>query len=36
MAEQHMIDAVQAALEREGIDDKVEQVGQFEPRGNVG
>jgi len=36
MAEQQMIDAVQTGLQRNGIDDRIEQVGQFEPRGNVG
>jgi hypothetical protein len=36
MAEQQMIDAVQAALDHHGIDDKIMQVGQFEPRGTVG
>ena len=31
-----MVKAVQAALDSQGIDDKIEVVGQFEPRGTTG
>jgi hypothetical protein len=36
MGEKDMIEAVQAALEDRGIDDKIVEVGQFEPRGMTG
>jgi hypothetical protein len=36
MAEKQMIAAVQSALDDRGIDDKIVEVGQFEPRGMVG
>jgi hypothetical protein len=36
MAEQDMVKAVQAALDDKGIDDRIEVVGQFEPRGASG
>jgi hypothetical protein len=36
MAEKEMIAAVQAALDHIGIDDRIEEVGQFEPRGQSG
>ena len=31
-----MIAAVQAALDHKGIDDRIEEVGQFQPRGQSG
>jgi hypothetical protein len=36
MAEKDMIAAAQAALDHMGIDDRIEEVGQFEPRGESG
>ena len=36
MAEKDMIAAVQAALNHQGIDDRIEEVGQFQPRGQSG
>jgi hypothetical protein len=36
MGEQHMIKAVQAALDDSGIDDTIREVGQFQPRGTTG
>ncbi len=36
MAEKDMIAAVQTALDHMGIDDRIEEVGQFEPRGQSG
>ena len=36
MSEEKMLDAVQAALDDHGIDDRVEAVGQFNPRGHTG
>ena len=36
MAEKDMIAAVQAALDHMGIDDRIEEVGQFQPRGQSG
>jgi hypothetical protein len=36
MGETQMIAAVQAALDHHGIDDRIEEVGQFQPRGQTG
>jgi hypothetical protein len=36
MSEEKMLDAVQAALGDHGIEDKLEAVGQFNPRGHTG
>jgi hypothetical protein len=36
MGEQDMINAVQHALDDRGIDDRIEECGQFEPRGQSG
>jgi hypothetical protein len=36
MGEKKMIAAVQAALDHHGIDDQIEEVGQFQPRGQTG
>lgn len=36
MAEDKMIDVVQAAIQDQGIDDRILAAGQFEPRGNTG
>jgi hypothetical protein len=36
MSEQTMVDVVQQALDRDGIDDRVEVVGEFNPRGHTG
>ena len=36
MAEKDMIAAVQTALDHMGIDDRIEEVGQFQPRGQSG
>src|SRR4051812_25036481 len=36
MGEKQMIAAVQAALDHHGIEDTIEDVGQFEPRGTTG
>jgi hypothetical protein len=36
MGEQDMINAVQRALDDRGIDDRIEECGQFEPRGQSG
>jgi hypothetical protein len=36
MAEKHMIQGVQAALDHLGIDDRIIEVGQFMPRGSTG
>ena len=36
MSEEKMLEAVQAALDDRGIDDRLEAVGQFNPRGHTG
>src|SRR5690349_10852857 len=36
MSEETMVDVVQQALERDGIDDHIEVAGQFNPRGHTG
>jgi hypothetical protein len=36
MSEEQMVEAVQAALTDQGVDDKLVAVGQFEPRGHTG
>ena len=36
MSEEKMLEAVQAALDDHGIEDKLEAVGQFNPRGHTG
>jgi hypothetical protein len=36
MGEEHMIKAVQAALDHHGIDDTIREVGHFMPRGTTG